>query len=396
MVLSVWIRRGQARWLCTVAVAGGGVLLSITPTPAASMPGQIDSVAMSQVDALFAREAKRHLAGGITVGVVLGPELVWTKSYGFANAAARTPATRRTVYRIGSITKQLTAIMLLQLVEQGTVQLTDPVEKYYPDLRSVAGLATAVPPITLLEIATHRAGLSRDADGDEFHQGAVNGWESRLRSAMPHVSFTRSARDNVNYSNIGYAVLGAALGNASGQSYVTYVREHILQPLGRSDTTFEPTAELRKRLARGYEIAGNRADASAAEEQLRNGRGYAIPNGGLFSTVDDLATILSFEMGDGPPNVLKASTIRANMAQTYSAGFGRRTGLGFFVHVFDGHTSIGYAGHVTGYIAAAFFDPKSKIGLVYLQNFVDAGGEFDLDRLVLKPLATLSAADRAQ
>ena len=153
MAWSVWIRRGQARRLCTVAVAGRAVLLSITPTPAASMPTQIDSVAITQVDALFAREAKQHLAGGITVGVVLRSELVWTKSYGFANAAARTPATRRTVYRIGSITKQLTAIMLLQLVEQGTVQVTDPVVKYYPDLRSVAGIATALPPITLLLLA---------------------------------------------------------------------------------------------------------------------------------------------------------------------------------------------------------------------------------------------------
>jgi CubicO group peptidase (beta-lactamase class C family) len=95
--------------------------------------------AIEQVDALAAAEFAKDNRGSVTVGIVSGPELVWTKSYGYADMEKKTPATKDTVYRIGSITKQFTGLMLLQLVEAGKVRLSDPVEKYFPEVNKVEG-----------------------------------------------------------------------------------------------------------------------------------------------------------------------------------------------------------------------------------------------------------------
>src|SRR5262249_5523899 len=104
---------------------------------ALAAPGQTTSVDLSKslesIDALASAEGQKDRLGGVTVRVVVGANLIWTKSYGFADIEQKTPASRDTVYRTGSITKQFTGLMLLQLVEAGRVHLADPVEKYFPE-----------------------------------------------------------------------------------------------------------------------------------------------------------------------------------------------------------------------------------------------------------------------
>jgi len=83
---------------------------------------------IAQVENLFVFEYKKEHSAGLTAGIVSGPELVWTKSYGLADIESGRLSTRDSVYRIGSITKQFNALMVLQLVDQGKVHLSDPVE----------------------------------------------------------------------------------------------------------------------------------------------------------------------------------------------------------------------------------------------------------------------------
>src|SRR5690348_1472722 len=91
--------------------------------------------ALPGIDSLAAAEFAKDSIGSITIGVVAGSDLVWTKSYGFANRATRKLADRNTVYRIGSITKPFTAVMLMQLEQAGKLRLADPVEKFFPEVR---------------------------------------------------------------------------------------------------------------------------------------------------------------------------------------------------------------------------------------------------------------------
>src|SRR5437763_8241673 len=113
-------------------VAFLGLLRAQTQPAAPRAAASVTTEKIAQVDALAAAEYASDRVGGLTIGIVEGSKLAWTKSYGFADAENKKPATRDTVYRIGSITKQFTATMMLQLVEQGKIHLTDPVEKYLP------------------------------------------------------------------------------------------------------------------------------------------------------------------------------------------------------------------------------------------------------------------------
>lgn len=90
------------------------------------------TAAISKIDAMYAAAYNKEQIGSYTIGVVSGPTLVWTKSYGMADMENQVLATKDTVYRIGSVTKEFTAVMLAQLVGTGKVHLADPVERYFP------------------------------------------------------------------------------------------------------------------------------------------------------------------------------------------------------------------------------------------------------------------------
>src|SRR5689334_4333979 len=119
------------------------------------------------VDSLVSAEFAKDSIGSITVGVIAGSELVWTRSVGFADMKTRRLANRNTVYRIGSITKPFTAVMLMQLVAAGRVQLSDPVEKYLPEIKQIASKPAGAAPFTFLQLATMTAGLAREPDRSE-------------------------------------------------------------------------------------------------------------------------------------------------------------------------------------------------------------------------------------
>lgn len=208
---------------------------------------------------------------------------------GLADAETKAPAASDTIYRIGSVTKQLTALMLLQLVQAGKVHLSDPVEKYFPEVNKVQGRLAGSPPITLVQLATHTSGLDREPeDTDTYLKGAVADWEKVLLAALPHTKFAFEPGTRFSYSNIGYAILGAALARAAGQTYVDYVRQHVFEPLGMSDTAFGPNDRIRARIAKGYVNDDGKIDAETAARE-HQGRGYKVPNGAVYTTVGDLA-----------------------------------------------------------------------------------------------------------
>jgi CubicO group peptidase (beta-lactamase class C family) len=328
-----------------------------------------DEQAIPRIDALFEAEAAAHSIGGITVGIVSGPNLIWTKSYGLADMEAGTPATRHTVYRIGSITKQFTALMLLKLADDGRLKLSDAVATYVPDVARIRNQPEGSAPITLLQLATHRAGLDREPEGRAFWSGPVSAWEETTRAALPHVSYRFEPGAKFFYSNIGYAILGLAIQSAAGEPYTDYVSERILRPLGMTSTDFEPTPAMRSTLAKGYQVRSGRGDSAMAAAELATGRGYKVPNGALFTTVDDLAKFVSFEMGAGPAGVLNATTLHVNLDQAFpETDPNAAYGVGF-ERVSDGsRVVVGHTGSVAGYEAAAYFYPNSQKGLILLRN----------------------------
>jgi CubicO group peptidase (beta-lactamase class C family) len=345
--------------------------------------------AIPRVDQLFAAEYAKDNLASVTVGVISGPNLVWTKSYGLADIEKKIPATKDSTYRIGSITKQVTAVMLLQLISQGKVHLSDPVEKYYPEIRQVANPYSWAPPITLVELATHTSGLDREpGDTETYLTGQVADWEKTLLAALGHTKFAYEPGTRYSYSNMGYAILGEALSRAAGVPYIQYVQQHILGPLGMTHTAYEQNGEILRTLTQGYIIRDHVADPQAAAKDLRDGRGYKIPNGAIFTTVGDLAKFVSFEMGDGPESLLKKSILADNRTRVNSADgdLSSGYGVGFQVARRGNLISVGHGGSVAGYVAGAYLNPQAHTGVIFLRNAAGQGFRNDVVMDVLQEL----------
>src|SRR6185503_8558413 len=139
---------------------------------------------------------------------------------------------RQSVYRIASITKMFTALMLHQIVAAGKIRMTDPVERFYPEIREIRGYKQLPAPITVQQLATMTAGIAREPEQEgPFWTGSVATWDSTLHLALSHTRMDHAPGGSFLYSNIGYAILGATLGRATGVPYVRWQKEHVLDPL---------------------------------------------------------------------------------------------------------------------------------------------------------------------
>ncbi len=353
-------------------------LILIGGSHAQNLPPALQPL-VQELDKTATEMVKDPNAASFSIGIATKDGLVWSKAYGFANIENKVPATPDSIYRIGSITKQFTAVMLLQLVHDGKVHLSDPVEKYFPEINLVTGRFPGAPPITLMQLATHTAGLSREPeDMDTYVKGPVSQWEKTLIAALPHVKYALEPGTHFSYSNIGYAILGATLSRAAKQPFTDYVREKILLPLGMTHSDFEATPAIRKTLATGYVYNDDKKpDSTDAETELKTGRGYKVPNGALFSTVGDLARFEQFEMRNGPETVLPHKDLAENFQRMVASGADLTSGygIGFTVDTVATPDSkaifIGHDGGVAGYVSSAHFESQSNVGIVILHNALD-------------------------
>jgi CubicO group peptidase (beta-lactamase class C family) len=378
---------------------------SPTTTPAPAQPGAptiakapapasrpLSPVLLEAVDRLVAAEYEKDKVASLTVGIVSKDGLLWTKSYGYRDQEGRTPATSDTVYRIGSITKQFTALMLLQLVEQGKVKLSDPVEKYFPEIRKVTSQRPDAPPVTLGQLATMTSGLAREPGNlPTYLKGGVSEWDKVTVAALDETKYEFEPGTRYHYSNIGYAVLGAALARAAGQPFVDYIEEHVLTPLGMTSSAFEPNAAILPRISKGYAISKTGIDAETPARE-HEGRGYKVPNGALYSTVGDLARFIAFQLGAGPESVLPAATLEQNMSRVGSASGDLSSGYGIGFQVTRRGTRLiyGHGGSVAGYNAAAHFDRQSGFGVIVLRNA--GGGQVTTGSISMRILEMLAPA----
>jgi CubicO group peptidase (beta-lactamase class C family) len=270
---------------------------------------------------------------------------------------------------------------LMQLVDAKTVRLSDPVDMYVPEVRNIRGL---VRPPTLVQLATMSSGLARDPMDRRKWHAELDRWTETLAAALPETQALAEPGTTYRYSNIGYSILGAAIGRAAGSPFVEQVRARIIRPLGMTSTDFVLSQDMRARLATGvdYDVlvkdSLNYEDAAASH---RDGPGLGVPSGGLYSTVGDLAKLLSLQLGFGPDSVLSLDALRLRNGvpvSTYSTlDFGY--GLGVQVARWGDTTAVGHSGNTSGYTSQVYYDIASRFGVIVLRSA--GGGEADAHRL---------------
>jgi CubicO group peptidase (beta-lactamase class C family) len=360
------------RWLTLLALFAGCATQHAVAQQNARDPAVLSSearAAIASFHAEIARDVEEDNVGGMTVAVVLGNEVVSAKAFGWADKEKKIPADIETIYRIGSISKSFTAVALVQLAEKGVLDLDDPVEKYLPEIKNLDGY-TRYPPITFRQLASHTAGLIREPKLENAASGPIDQWENKILASIPTTSYSSPPGEKYQYSNIGFGILGLAISRAAQKPFMELLHELIFAPLKMKHSAFIPTSEMKKHLAGGY---ANRADGSIdADLPAREhaGRGYKVPNGGIYTTVGDLARFIASQTGASPVQILSEKSLeeiqRIQTPESEAQGYG----LGFFVEIGeDGIKTVGHGGSVAGYNVYHAFAPEFQIGVILFRNY---------------------------
>jgi CubicO group peptidase (beta-lactamase class C family) len=323
--------------------------------------------ALANFDAEVAQGVARDSAGCVTIAVFVGNEVLWTKGWGWADIENRVPATPETIGRTGSISKSFTAVAMVQLAERGIFDLDDPVADYFSEINNLKDPPQNMKPISFRLLASHTAGLQREPELQGAASGSIYFWEEQILKSIPTTGFKTPPGTEYSYSNIGFGILGLAISRACGVPFMELVEEQIFKPLGMTSSTFIiNTPEMWSRMSVGYRKSRRTGEVSHTRATGEHfGRGYKVPNGGIYSTVGDLAKFAAAIMGESPVQILSPESRQMLInpqppAESYS--------LGFSVRDRDGFKTVGHGGSVAGYNANLVFDPVSKIGVAMLRT----------------------------
>jgi CubicO group peptidase (beta-lactamase class C family) len=288
------------------------LLLALPPLPAV-FPAETDAPRPdgSIASALKPFVDSHTLAGAVTL-VATKDEVLSLEAVGYADIAQKKPMRADCLFWIASQSKPITATALMMLVDEGKVNVDDPVEKYLPEFRGQMVVAERDEnhvllrkpkhPITVKNVLTHTSGLPFSSP---IEQRTLDLYPLALRVrsyAMLPLEFEPDSK--YQYSNAGINTAGRIIEVVSGMPYEEFLDQRLFRPLGMKDTTFWPSGEQLERLAKSYKPS---ADGKGLEEttisQLRypldDRQRQPMPAGGLFSTATDLAIFYHMIMGGG-------------------------------------------------------------------------------------------------
>lgn len=268
----------------------------LLPPPTFTDPARRAKLASAfpAIDAALAEAVRRDGVPGFAFGIVIDGELVHAKGLGVRDLRTRAPVDEDTVFRIASMTKSFTAMAVLQLRDAGKLALDDPAERYLPDLASLPYPTRDSAPITIRQLLTHSAGLPEDNPWADRQVAANDAFEAMMK--QQGISFSSAPGVALEYSNLGYAMLGRIVEAVSGERFPAYLHAHVLAPLGMTSTACFERDVPRDRLAHGYSL-----DRGAPVEQPNPPDGSQDSAGCLYSSIRDLARYAAFHLAAWPP-----------------------------------------------------------------------------------------------
>lgn len=332
----------------------------------------------------------RVIAGAVTL--VASPDKVLSlETIGYADLAVKKAMEEDSLFWIASMTKPMTAMALMMLVEEGKVNIDDAVEKYLPEFKGQMLLSEKAAdqvtlkkpqrPITVKDLLTHTSGLigKSPLDGEAIDTLTLR--EAVLTYALSPLQFEPGSK--WSYCNPGINTLGRIIEVASGKPYAEFMQERLFTPLGMKDTTFWPDEKQLLRVAKSYKQS---TDKNGLEETtvkyltppLSDRKRMPLAAGGLFSTAGDLVKIYQMVLNGGElggKRYLKDETLKlmatsqmGDMKVSFTEGM--HMGLGFhIVNTPQGVTadlSPGSFGHGGAYGTQAWIDPTKKLIMVLL------------------------------
>jgi D-alanyl-D-alanine carboxypeptidase len=341
-----------------------GAQPSRTAQAPAPQPPSLNSLAPADLDAFISRVVADQHAIGVTVGVMQDGKVLFSRGYGLANVNRKTPVSTSTIFAAGSITKQFTCAVALQMEQEGKLKFDDRVSRYRADF----GHANA---ITLRDLGNHVSGY-RDYYPLDFvdRPMAKDIAEDELLKSFTSKPLDFEPGTRYSYSNTGYLLLGSLTAQVSRTSFDRLLQERIFAPLGMTATRFEP-ARGAPGLADGYTPIG----LGPAEVAIAEGRGWIGAAGGIWSTPEDL---MKWDLALMDGKVLNAQSWKTMTSPRELKG-GRSSAYGCGQQLRDRGPLLVlmHGGAVSGFGARNAMIPATRSAVVVMANADWAGGVLD-------------------
>lgn len=312
------------------------------------------------IEKIVTDDLKEGKCASYAVAVVKDGRLIMARGFGYADLENDVPATAETVYRLGSITKQFTAMAILQLAEAKKLSLDDELTRFLPDY------PTQDHKVTIHHLLNHTSGIKSYTNLLTFRVKMRQDFShDQLLDVFKKEPFEFAPGEKWNYNNSGFYLLGMIIEKASGQSYAEYLQEHIFGPLAMSATRYGDTRPLIRHRAMGYRL--DKGQLVNDDPMSMKAPGAA---GALVSNVLDLAKWhLALEAGQ----FLSPASYEAMYRPTKLAdGKTQDYGYGWGIGEMAGHAKLSHGGGINGFSTMIARYPLDRLAVVVLSNTIGA------------------------
>lgn len=317
---------------------------------------------------------------GCAALVAKNGQVIYRKAYGMADLELNVPMRPEMVFRIGSITKQFTAIAILQLMEQGKLSLDDDITKFIPDY------PTQAYHISIEHLLTHTSGIKsytnvpdymKNIRADMKPEEVINSFKNQPMEFAPGTRF--------NYNNSGFFLLGYIIEKITGKTYQEYLQDNFFTPLGMTNTCYGDDTKIIKNRASGYKPG---KDGPVNSDYVSMTQPYSA--GAIQSTVDDLfkwhQAVHSCKL------VSKETLDKAFTEYKFASGKGTGYGYGWFLSKLQGSPTIEHGGGINGYLTSSVYLPQEDVFVALFSNNTGKAPEFTSLKMAAmaigKPLKT--------
>jgi CubicO group peptidase (beta-lactamase class C family) len=333
---------------------------------AGAQPPALAAEQIERIEKAISAEMSRQSIPGMSAAVATGRQLRWMAGYGLADVENYVPAKAATVYRLASISKPITAVAVMQLVERGKIVLDAPIQRYVPNFPKKRWT------VTVQELLCHQGGIRHYRDESELestrHYASLREALSIfLKDPLAYAPATRFL-----YSTYGYNLLGVAVEGVTSMKFADYVRANVFEPAGMHTARPDDVYEIIPNRARGYRkrLGGKLENAALIDTSNK------VPGGGMCATVEDIADFgIHVQFGQ----LVKQETV-AQMFTARKTRDGKPTpyGLGWYILDVAGEKLVEHGGAQPGFRTLLLMLPGREFTVVLMAN---------LEGVNLRPLA---------
>lgn len=325
----------------------------------------------------FIRSRQKELKiPGIGLGITKDGKTIFSGGFGFADLEKKEKVIGNTIFRMGSISKTFTAIGLFQLIEQGKVQLDQPINDLLPDGKLISKKQRKIP-ITLKHLLTHTSGIGELlARRDLFKLPRFIAQDPEKLYPLEKlfnrtIKLRHSPGEKWAYANFGFNLIGYLVEILSGQPFAEYMRKHLLEPLGMSHSDFERSETIRNYQAKGYKLKHSKNVEFGTNLRVHK------PAGALYASVNDMLKYMNCLLNQGKykgGQLIQSESLKTLWTPHYRVDERLPAmGYAFWLYDIEDYKVVGHGGSINGYLAQMYLLPREKLGIIVAVNQMSLG-----------------------